>query len=256
MRPDPRLYTEAPLGSGSFGFDQGQLRYLGSVLRLGQGDGVRLFNGRDGEWLYRIEALEKRAGSALPAEKLREQPGLTTAPVLLFAPLKRGPTEMLVQKATELGATSLQPVITARTGRDRLKTDRLQLIATEAAEQCERMIVPSIAEPVRLEKALEPLTGFVFCDEAGDEEDKPWGGEEGRAPLAAQVFPDVSQAPEAILIGPEGGFTPEERAALRGDPRAVPISLGPRILRAETAAIVALTLWQLRFGDLAALPRR
>jgi 16S rRNA (uracil1498-N3)-methyltransferase len=162
---------------------------------------------------------------------------------------------MLVQKATELGAVLLQPVITARTGRDRLKTERLASIAVEAAEQCERLTIPAINEPLSLEEGLERMSGFIFCDEAGDEKEAPWGGQEGRAPLAAEVFPDTAETPEAVLIGPEGGFTPEERERLRQDPRSVPISLGPRILRAETAAMVALTLWQLRFGDLAALPR-
>jgi 16S rRNA (uracil1498-N3)-methyltransferase len=255
LRPAPRLFTEAPLGSGSFGFDQGQLRYLGSVLRLGVSDSVRLFNGRDGEWLYRIEAMEKRAGSAIPERQLRDQPPPAASPALLFAPLKRGPTEVLIQKATELGAAELKPVVTARTGRDRLKTERLSLIAQEAAEQCERLTVPPIAEPSPLLEALSGVRSFLFCDEAGDEAGKPWGGDEGRAPLASSAEPNTSSSPEAVLIGPEGGFTPEEREALRADPRATPVSLGPRILRAETAAIVALTIWQLRFGDLGALPR-
>jgi 16S rRNA (uracil1498-N3)-methyltransferase len=255
MRPAPRLYTKAPLGSGRFGFDQGQLRYLGSVMRLGPGDGVRLFNGRDGEWLYRIETMEKRTGDALPEERLRAQPAASPGPLLLFTPLKRGPTEMLVQKATELGATELQPVITARTGRDRLKTDRLELIAQEAAEQCERLSVPPIRDPIPLSEAMERADRFVFCDEAGDEPGKPWGGDAGRAPLAETALAGAEDPPVAVLIGPEGGFTPEERATLRASPGAVPISLGPRILRAETAAVVALTLWQLHFGDLSSPPR-
>lgn len=249
------MFTDAPLGLGSFGFDQTQLRYLGAVLRLGPGDGVRLFNGRDGEWLYCIEHLEKRSGSALPEKQLRPQPEASGAPKLLFAPIKRGPTELLVQKATELGAAALRPVLTARTERDRLKTERLRLIAQEAAEQCERCTVPEVAEPVSLEEGLRGMGSFLFCDEAGDEAGEPWGGQAGRADLGTTVLPGLDTTPEALLIGPEGGFTPEERARLREDPRAVPISLGPRILRAETAAIVALTLWQLRFGDLSASPR-
>ncbi|GGY41099.1 16S rRNA (uracil(1498)-N(3))-methyltransferase [Parvularcula lutaonensis] len=250
MRPAPRLYTEAGLGRGSFSFDQAQARYLGSVLRLGAGDTVRLFNGRDGEWVYEITEITKRSGEARPLEHRREQVE-AEGPTLLFAPLKRGPTEILVQKATELGVGTLQPVITARTNRDKLRTDRMETIAIEAAEQCERLTIPRVEEPVALDAALSAVDGFVFCDEAGDNESEPWGGDEGRAPLAAKVFGSTDASPRAILIGPEGGFTPEERARLRADSRALPISLGPRILRAETAAIVALTLWQLRFGDLA-----
>lgn len=250
MRPAPRLYTDASLGRGSFSFDQAQARYLGSVLRLGAGDTVRLFNGKDGEWVYEITDIAKRSGEARPIEHRREQVE-AEGPVLLFAPLKRGPTELLIQKATELGVGTLQPVITARTNRDKLRTDRMETIAVEAAEQCERLTIPRIEEPVALDAALEAVEGFVFCDEAGDAEAEPWGGEEGRAPLAARVFGVTDKRPEAVLIGPEGGFTPEERERLRADERAMPISLGPRILRAETAAIVALTLWQLQFGDLA-----
>jgi 16S rRNA (uracil1498-N3)-methyltransferase len=228
-----------------------QSRYLGTVLRLGEGDEVRLFNGRDGEWTYRIETLAKRAGEAVPVVQRRQAEDGRDRPVLLFAILKRGPTELLVQKATELGVTRLQPVITQRTNRETHRLDRLSAIATEAAEQCERLSIPDILEPVPLAEALGGLESFVFCDEAGDRPEEPWGGDKGRAGLADAVFGSVRTPPEAILIGPEGGFTPEERASLRDDERALPISLGPRILRAETAGIVALTLWQARFGDLA-----
>jgi 16S rRNA (uracil1498-N3)-methyltransferase len=250
LRPAPRLHVDAPLGQGGFAFDDAQARYLGSVLRLREGDEVRLFNVKSGEWTYAITAMGKRNGQAEPVEQRRLPIEEAKAPILLFAPIKRTPLEVLVQKATELGAVRLQPVVTERTNRENLRLDRLMAIATEASEQCERLSVPTLHPPAQLALALAPLQAFVFCDEAGDDEQEPWGGEEGRAGTADHIFGKVSDVPEAVLIGPEGGFTPEERAKLRADPRALPISLGPRILRAETAAIVALTLWQTRFGDL------
>ncbi|MEM9840129.1 MAG: 16S rRNA (uracil(1498)-N(3))-methyltransferase [Pseudomonadota bacterium] len=249
VRPAPRLFTSERLGKGSLALGQEHARYLGQVLRLGPGSDIRVFNGRDGEWLYRIARIDRRGGDALPVEQTRLQAEATGLPVLLFAPLKRGPTEIVIQKATELGAAVLQPVVTARTSRDNLRLDRLGTIAVEAAEQCERLTIPEIREPAPLGDALEAHKSFVFCDEAGNQPSAPWGGEEGRAGLADHVFGPVESPPSAVLIGPEGGFTPDERSALREDRRALPISLGPRILRAETAAIVALTLWQTRFGD-------
>jgi 16S rRNA (uracil1498-N3)-methyltransferase len=232
--------------------DPAQSRYLGSVLRLREGDSVRFFNAEAGEWLYRISRIAKRAGVAEPVEQRRAPEEANLGPILFFAPVKRTQTELLVQKATELGAASLRPVITARTNRDQVRLDRLEAIAAEAAEQCERLSIPSISEPEALFDALFNCDGFVFCDEAGGDPHEPWGGAEGRAGLADQVFGPVATTPRGILIGPEGGFTPEERETLRADKASLPISLGPRILRAETAAIAALTLWQLRFGDLAA----
>lgn len=249
MKPAPRLFVDASLGAGPLSLTSGHAQYLHAVLRHGPGDTVRLFNGYDGEWLYRIMEISKRAGSLEPVERRRTQPEPVSAPVLLFAPVKRGPTEMLVQKATELGVHALQPVITQRVNRERLRVDRLEAIAIEAAEQCERLTVPSVAEPMPMSDALAGGGAFIFCDEAGDDDSQPWGGDDGRAGLADHVFRNVAETPERVLIGPEGGFTPEERDGLRADPRSVPISLGARILRAETAAIVALTLWQLRFGD-------
>lgn len=251
MRPAPRLFTDAPLGQGTLALDPAQARYLGGVLRLAPGAEVRLFNGRDGEWVYQLTELSKAKGAAEPSHCRRPQPESEAGPQLFFAPVKRTQTELIVQKATELGVSRLMPVITARTNREKLRIDRLRLIAIEAAEQCERLSVPVIEEPAALTEGLGTCDGFVFCDEAGDEPGEPWGGTAGRAPLAARIFPASDRVPEAVLVGPEGGFTEEERQMLRADPRAVTISLGPRILRAETAAIVALTLWQVRFGDLA-----
>lgn len=250
VRPAPRLFTEAPLGSGAFALSAEQARYLGTVLRLPMGSEIRLFNGRDGEWIYHIQAIERRGGVAIPVEQRRLQLEHKGSPVLLFAPLKRGPTEFIIQKATELGAAALQPVMTDRTNRDNLRLDRLGTIAVEAAEQCERLSVPAILAPLALDQALNRLERFVFCDEAGHQLDQPWGGDEGRAAPVGEEMAAAARVPEAILIGPEGGFTKDERDRLRGDERGMAVSLGPRILRAETAAIVALTLWQLRFGDI------
>lgn len=247
-RPAPRLHVQDDLGDGQVTLSAEHARYLGSVLRLKPGDTVRLFNGRDGEWAYRVQELSKRAGTAEPAEKLRDQPSGPAGPRLLFAPVKRTQTEFLVQKATELGVGCLSPVITERTNRDQVRIDRLQLIAAEAAEQSERLDLPRVEEPKKLIDGLATSACFLFCDEAGDELGKPWGGDQGRA---GPLQPDPAATPDAVLIGPEGGFTPDERQRLRADPRAIPISLGPRILRAETAAIVALTLWQQAYGDLA-----
>ena len=254
MRPAPRLFTRDSLGSGRFSLSAEQARYLGQVLRLGPGAEIRLFNGRDGEWLYRIASISRRGGEATPVEQRRLQAEHSGTPILLFAPLKRAPTELLIQKGTELGVAAFQPVITARTNRDQLRIDRLESIAIEAAEQCERLSVPSIAAPADVFDTIDRFPAFVFCDEAGDQPGEPWGGESGRAGPASEVFAAAKAArsvPDAVLIGPEGGFTPEERGKLRALTGACAVSLGPRILRAETAAMVALTLWQVHFGDFA-----
>ena len=250
MRPAPRLYVDDALGDGPVLLSQEHSRYLGQVLRLEAGGEVRLFNGRDGEWTYVLTSTGKRGGEASPKQQRREAPVARNAPHLFFAPIKRTQTELLVQKATELGVVSLQPVITARTNRDQIRLDRFASIATEAAEQSERLDLPSVHQPVLIAKMLEDPMPFIFCDEAGDKGGEPWGGVDGRAPMASSVFPAMQERPRAILIGPEGGFTPEERTAIRALDHATPVSLGPRILRAETAAIVALTLWQAAFGDL------
>ncbi|MEO1656820.1 MAG: 16S rRNA (uracil(1498)-N(3))-methyltransferase [Pseudomonadota bacterium] len=253
MRPAPRLYIDGSLGAGPLALSPEHSRYLGQVLRLKEDGEVRLFNGRDGEWLYVLASVGRRGAEAVPQRQMRQGEPAADAPTLFFAPIKRTQTEILVQKATELGVAVLQPVITARTNRDSLRVDRLQSIAVEAAEQSERLTVPKIREPMSLTEMLEDPPSFVFCDEAGDQEAEPWGGQEGRAPPARPVFQQTDKKPEALLIGPEGGFTPEERAALRSCDAALPVSLGPRILRAETAAIVALTLWQASFGDLSSI---
>jgi 16S rRNA (uracil1498-N3)-methyltransferase len=235
-----RLSIPHDLAAGAeLALDAGQSRYLVAVMRQGVGDEVLLFNGRDGEWRAAISAVTKRAVAvrALAVERLQVSgPDLD----LVIALVKRGRLETIVEKAAELGGRRVRPVLTERTNADRARVERLTAIATEAAEQTGRLDVPKIFEPVKLEKLLkawEPGRRLLFCDEAGD------------APPILQALRGHAAGPWAILIGPEGGFSPKERQALRALPFAVPASLGPRILRADTAAISALTLWQAALGD-------
>jgi len=229
----PRLFVDEPLATGAR--VTVDAHYLGAVLRLGLGDKVKVFDDRTGEWLAEIaEAGRKRIVLAV-GERLRER---ETVPDLwlLFAPIKRGRIDWLVEKATELGADRLVPVITQRTVVDRLNLDRLRAHAIEAAEQCGRTALPRLAELVKLAKLLGDWPAertLYFADEGGG------------APLPQAATP----GPAAILIGPEGGFTDEERAAIRALPEARAISLGPRILRADTAALAAAALWMAAAGD-------
>ncbi len=251
----PRLYIDAPLHAGlPAPLSAEQAHYLKNVLRRREGDAVRLFNGRDGEFAGTIAELGKKAGAVQLGEKTREQeaePDLT----LIFAPVKRGPLETIVQKAVEIGVARLQPVITERTAQPRLNIERLRAIAMEAAEQCGRLNVPSVDEPIKLAALLENWSGkgrLLFCDEAGDDAQEEWGGREGRAAPALDALKGVNSpadSPWSVLTGPEGGFSPEERRQLRAKPFVTPVTLGPRILRADTAAIAALVLWQAALGD-------
>lgn len=230
----PRLFVRSPLGdSARVELEAGAANYLGNVLRLGEGGEVLLFDGGSGEWLARIVETGKKR-MVLVAERrtraLEQVPDLT----LGFAPVKRAQTDWLVEKATELGVRHLQPVMTRRTVAERVKLERLESIAIEAAEQCGRTLLPTIAEPVALPAFLAALDRpLYFADETGG------------TPAAAAMTP----GPAAILIGPEGGFTPEERDHVRAHPQARAISLGPRILRAETAALAALTAYMALAGD-------
>jgi 16S rRNA (uracil1498-N3)-methyltransferase len=221
------------LSSGqSIELDPPQVNYLGNVLRMGEGAELLLFDGQSGEWLARIAEAEKRR-IILSVERQTREAETVPDLWLAFAPVKRAQTDWLVEKATELGAARLIPVMTRRTVAERVKLERLEAIAIEAAEQCGRTLLPGIAEPVALKDILSTQRTIYFADEAGGEP-------------AAEAF---KPGPALILTGPEGGFTEEERAAVRAAPTAVPISLGPRILRAETAALAALAAYMAIAGD-------
>lgn len=254
MSSTPRLFVTQDLAEGiAFPLDDAQSNYLLRVLRLNAGAPVRVFNGRDGEWDVRISDVQGKRASLEPVSLVRAQPGVpASAPVLLFAPVKKAETDFIVEKATELGASRISPVLTERTQTRTVRLDRFQKIALEAAEQTERLDLPEVEDLQPLSKALDALaanTVVIFCDERGDDRDAPWGGESGRAGPIADVFAGLGDKPVAILIGPEGGFTPEERDWLRSRDDTAAVSLGPRILRAETAAVAALSVWQALKGD-------
>jgi 16S rRNA (uracil1498-N3)-methyltransferase len=238
----PRLFIDRELGEGlEVTLDGAQANYLGAVLRLGAGAEIKAFDDRTGEWLARISEAGKRKFALRIERKLREREAMPDI-WLVFAPIKRGRIDWLVEKATELGAASLMPVITRRTIVDRLNLERLRAHAVEAAEQCERTALPELTEPQKLDSVLRDWPAgrtLYFADEAGG------------TPLA-----DAVEAGRAgILIGPEGGFTDEERTAIAAVGAARPVSLGPRILRADTAAIAALSIWMSIAGDWNVPPR-
>jgi len=232
----PRLFVDQPLADASeVRIEGGQAHYLLSVMRLKPGAQVKLFDDRSGEWLAEIALAGKRDLILRIEGQLRPR---EAAPDLwlLAAPIKKGRIDWVAEKACELGVARLMPVITRRTIVDRLNLDRLRAHMIEAAEQCERTALPELAEPAKLEAVLKswPEGRTLF-----------FADEEGGAP-----FLDVAKpGPAAILIGPEGGFTPEERAAIRALPQAIGISLGPRILRADTAMAAAVSLWMAAAGD-------
>ncbi|MDQ0464554.1 16S rRNA (uracil1498-N3)-methyltransferase [Caulobacter ginsengisoli] len=214
-----------------------QARYLIQVMRLGIGDAIAVFNGRDGEWRAVLTEVARRGCRLTLESQLRTQaagPDLE----LVMALVKRGPLETVIEKAAELGAGRVRLVATRRTNADKANLPRLTAIAIEAAEQTGRLDVPEIAAPEKLDRLLDgwdPARRLLWCDESG------------AAPAALGALADGG--PWAILIGPEGGFAPEEAQRLRALPFVVPVSLGPRILRADTAAIAAMTLWQAKLGD-------
>ena len=236
----PRLFVEAPLAAGAaLSLDRAQAHYLTTVLRLKSGAGVLVFNGHDGEWSAAL-TVQKRAASLVVGSKTRDQ----TAPAdlhYLFAPLKSARLDYMVQKAVEMGAARLQPVLTRHGQVARVNLERMRANAIEAAEQCGILSLPEIAEPVELTRLLaarDPARTIVFCDEDADVAN----------PLAAlsHVPP---RSPLAVLVGPEGGFAEDERAVLLKLPNVVRIALGPRILRADTAAVAALAVVQAVVGD-------
>lgn len=239
-RVKARLFVAQPLAAGaSLTLERPQSHYLAHVMRATAGEAVLLFNGHDGEWLGRIEALPKAGARVAVEARLRPQapePDLW----LLAAPLKRERIDLVAEKAAELGVSRLVPVFTRRTAMTRVNTERLAAHMIEAAEQCGRLTVPEMAEPVALDKALAGWPAgrvLLFLDESG-------GG-----PPLAEVLAVLPEGPAAVLVGPEGGFSDDERRLLAGLPFARPVGLGPRILRAETAAIAALALWQALKGD-------
>ena len=254
MATIPRLYIDAPLAaSGVIALDDEQSNYLLRVLRLEEGAPVRVFNARDGEWSATVKkASAKRAEVTLTGQTRPQTAQIRPLLTLLFAPVKKDQTDLILEKATELGAARMVPVLTERTQTRTVRTDRFRKIALEAAEQTERLDLPEIVEAASLDASLDALPegmAVIFCDEAGDEAEAPWGGEAGRARPMLEVLEGLKGRPAAILTGPEGGFSAAERAFLRGRTETYPVSLGPRILRAETAAISAMTLWQAVCGD-------
>lgn len=254
MSSIPRLFVPSALEvSVSVRLDDDASKYIMRVMRLSRGDRLRVFNGADGEWLCELGEPEGKTAVIVPIEQMRTQqtadgPNLK----LMFAPVKKSETDFIVEKATELGVRGIQPVITQFTQTRTVRLDRFNKIALEAAEQTERLDLPEISDLISLDAALSALpedTVLIFCDEAGEDDSKPWGGEQGRARAALAALGDLKDRDAAILIGPEGGFSPEERQFLRSRAGTVPISLGPRILRAETAVVAALSLWQAVCGD-------
>ena len=242
MRAKIRVYVEHPLGAGqSVPLNHDQAHYLFGVMRLGVGGHVALFNGHDGEWLAEVAEAGKRGGVLVAREQsapLQMPPDLW----LLFAPIKKTRTDFIVEKAAEMGAARIVPVQTDFTNSDRIRQDRLQAHAVEAAEQCGGTFVPEVTGLQKLDKILNDWPQerqLLFCDEALA----------GGSSILKDVVAAHCASPWAILIGPEGGFSDKERARLNALAFTHPISLGPRILRADTAAVAALTLWQLSLGD-------
>jgi 16S rRNA (uracil1498-N3)-methyltransferase len=235
-----RLFVKCPLKRrGTVELDQDQVHYLGNVLRLHQGEKVLVFNGKDGEWCAELSVVhKKRAELSLDHQTRPQEDG----PDLhyLFAPLKRARLDYMAQKATEMGVSVLRPVITHHTVAERVKRDRILANAIEAAEQCGILHVPEVMEPVKLSKVLADWDDerlLIFADEV--------------APHASPIeaLSRAGPRPLAVLIGPEGGFDREERAALLAKPFVLPISLGPRVMRADTAAVAALALVNAALGD-------
>ena len=243
-----RLYVEDDLGPGvTLGLDPGRAHFLRSVLRLARGAELALFNGRDGEWLARIDGLGKGWASLLVETRRRPQ-GVPEDLWLVFAPIKRARIDFLVEKATELGVSCLQPVLTRHTDVARVNLDRLAANAREAAEQCERLSLPEVRPPRELFALLADWPArrrLLVCSESGP-----------ARPLAEVLLeaggPDAG--PWAVLVGPEGGFARSELDGLGNLAFATPVGLGPRVLRADTAALAALACWQAVLGDGAERP--
>lgn len=240
MSSVPRIFVASDLQPDSaVELPENQSKYLLRVMRLAPGASVRVFNGRDGEWDATLIQESAKRAAILPVRQTLPQsspPNLT----LMFAPLKKARTDFVVEKACELGVRTIQPVMTDFTQASRVRSDRLQAVVIEAAEQTERMDIPTVEDDMALSAALDVWPAgqpLFYCDEAGD-----------ASPMIEALTARESNS-AGILIGPEGGFSPKERERLRAQDFVVPVTLGPRILRAETAAVAALTLWQSVLGD-------
>lgn len=245
--PKARLHIACDLAAGAVVSPAPeQVQYLGAVLRLKAGDRIALFNGRDGEWGAQIRELRK-ARAVLEVTDLRRPQGTETGPWVAFAPIKKSRLDFLIEKCVELGAERLLPVITERTVVARVNAERLRAQAVEAAEQSERLTVPEVADPVDLGEFLSQFPAdrtLIAGDERGD-----------GTPLPQAIANLPPGRPACLLTGPEGGFTPREFDMLSGRPFVCRVGLGPRILRAETAAVVALSCWQMLAGDGNTRPR-
>ena len=237
----PRLFVDAAMAAGeTVALERGQSNYLGNVLRLSEGDTILVFNGRDGEWRAAIIG-HKRPDSLKIVTQTRPQDRLPEL-AYVFAPLKHARLDYMVQKAVEMGASSLQPVLTRFTQVARVNGERMRANVIEAAEQCGILSLATVSEPVALDRYLIQRDGqrlLVFCDEAADISNP------SKALQSGQTVTDGID----VLIGPEGGFAEEERVILLRQPKTLRLSLGPRILRADTAAVAALALVQAALGD-------
>ncbi len=235
-----RLFVQAELGEGSIiRCEPAQTHYLLTVLRLKAGAVVGVFNGINGEWEGELLLQGRKSASIRVNSRIRDQVP-TSDLMYLFAPLKRARLDYMVQKATEMGASVLQPVITQYTNVYRLKMERMRLNTIEAAEQCNLLSIPEVREPAGLEEILENWPAgrcLIYCDEKAERKS------------AIKCLETIKPGPLALLIGPEGGFSERENETLRSKPFVVPISLGPRIMRADTAAVAALALVQATLGD-------
>jgi 16S rRNA (uracil1498-N3)-methyltransferase len=246
-RIETRLYVEAELDTGrELGLDHAQAHFLRSVLRLARGARLAVFNARDGEWLARIDGLGK-GWCSLEVESQRRAPGPEPDLWLVFAPIKRARIDFIAEKAAELGCSLLQPVTTRYTAVSRVNRERLAANAREAAEQCGRLSVPEVREPLDLGALIAGWPQdrrLLLCAETG-----------GARPIADVLFEardaetETGAAPWAVMSGPEGGFAQSELDALRELPFVTPVGLGPRLLRADTAALAALACWQAVLGD-------
>lgn len=237
-----RLYVDHPLGEGkTVLLERPQAHYLFGVMRLGQGATVLLFNGLDGEWLAEVTEVSKRGG-VLTCQVQTAPQQMPPDLWLIFAPIKKARTDFIVEKAVEMGARRIVPVQTDFTNAGRIQRERLQAHAVEAAEQCGGTFVPEVTDMARLDRMLtdwNPQRQIMFCDEA-------LAGDVSKASPLSNM---QKGQPWAILIGPEGGFSAAERDRFGSLAQAHPVPLGPRILRADTAAVAALTVWQQALGD-------